>query len=42
MLRESKISGLIFPEFKTVLKDMKGKTAQHILKRDSIPERVGT
>jgi hypothetical protein len=26
---------LIFPEFKKVLKDMKGKTAQHILKRTS-------
>jgi transposase len=33
---------LIFPEFKTVLKDIKGKTAQHILKRYTIPERIGT
>lgn len=33
---------LIFPEFKTVLKNMKGKTAQHILKRYTIPERIGT
>ena len=33
---------LIFPEFKTVLKNMKGKTAQHILKRYSTPERIGT
>jgi transposase len=33
---------LIFPEFKTVLKDMKGKTAQYILKRYSTPERIGT
>jgi transposase len=33
---------LIFPEFKTVLKNMKGKTAQYILKRYSIPERIGT
>jgi len=33
---------LIFPEFKTVFKDMKGKTAQHILKRYSTPERIGT
>jgi transposase len=32
---------LIFPEFKTVLKDMKGKTAQHILKRYTTPERIG-
>jgi hypothetical protein len=30
---------LIFPEFKTVLKNMKGKTAQHIVKRSSTPER---
>src|SRR5512139_471169 len=33
---------LIFPEFKTVLKNMQGYTAQHILKRYSIPERIGT
>ena len=33
---------LIFPEFKTVLKDMKGKTAQQILKRYTIPQRIGT
>jgi len=33
---------LIFPEFKTVLKNMKGKTAQHILKRYTTPERIGT
>jgi hypothetical protein len=33
---------LIFPEFKTVLKNMKGKTAQYILKRYSIPERIAT
>ena len=33
---------LIFPEFKTVLKNMKGKTAQPILKRYTIPERIGT
>ncbi len=33
---------LIFPEFKRVLKDMKGKTAQYILKRYTTPERIGT
>jgi transposase len=33
---------LIFPEFKTVLKNIKGKTARHILKEYSIPERIGT
>jgi len=33
---------LIFPEFKTVLKDMKGKTAQYILKRYTTPEKIGT
>ena len=33
---------LIFPEFKTVLKHMKGKTAQHILMRYTTPERIGT
>ncbi|MGC1403462.1 MAG: IS110 family transposase, partial [Thermodesulfobacteriota bacterium] len=32
---------LIFPEFKTVLKDMKGKTAQYLLKRYTTPERIG-
>jgi len=32
---------LIFPEFKTVLKNVKSKTAQHILKRYSTPERIG-
>jgi transposase len=37
-----KLVFLIFPEFKTVLKDMKGKTAQHILKRYTLPERKGT
>jgi transposase len=31
---------LIFPEFKTVLKNMKCKTAQHILKRYTTPERI--
>jgi transposase len=33
---------LIFPEFKTVLKNMKGKTAQHILRRYTTPEKIGT
>jgi transposase len=33
---------LIFPEFKTVLKNMKGKTAQYILKRYTTPERIGS
>ena len=32
---------IIFPEFKTVLKNMKGKTAQYILNRYTIPERIG-
>jgi len=32
---------LIFPEFKTVLKNVKSKTAQHILNRYSTPERIG-
>ncbi len=32
---------LIFPEFKTVLKNMKSKTAQYILKRYTLPERIG-
>jgi len=32
---------LIFPEFKTVLKSMKGKTAQYVLKRYTTPERIG-
>jgi transposase len=33
---------LIFPEFKTVLKNIKSKTAQYILKRYTTPERIGT
>jgi transposase len=33
---------LIFPEFKTVLKNMKCKTAQYLLKRYTIPERIST
>jgi transposase len=33
---------LIFPEFKTVLKNMKGKTAQYILRRYTTPERIAT
>ena len=33
---------LIFPEIKTVLKNMKGKTVQYILKRYTTPERIGT
>jgi len=33
---------LIFPEFKTVLKNMKSKTAQYILKSYSTPERIGS
>ncbi len=33
---------LIFPEFKTVLKNMKSNTAQYILKRYTTPERIGT
>ena len=33
---------LIFPEFKTVLKDMKGKTAQYLLKRYTTSERIST
>ena len=32
---------LIFPEFKTVFKDIKGKTAQYLLKRYTTPERIG-
>jgi len=32
---------LIFPEFKTVLKNMKCKTAQYILKRYTTAERIG-
>ena len=32
---------IIFPEFKTVLKNMKGKTAQYILNRYTTPERIG-
>jgi len=31
---------LIFPEFKIVLKNMKSKTAQYILKKYTIPERI--
>jgi transposase len=31
---------LIFPEFRTVLKDIKCKTAQYILKKYTIPERI--
>jgi len=33
---------LIFPEFKTVFKDIKVKTAQHILTRYTTPERIGS
>lgn len=33
---------LVFPEFKTVLKNMKSKTAQYLLKRYTTPERIGT
>jgi len=33
---------LIFPEFKTVLKNMKGQTAQYILKRYATPETIGS
>lgn len=33
---------LLFPEFKTVFKDMKRKTAQYILKRYTTPERICT
>lgn len=33
---------LIFPEFKTVFNDIKGKTAQHILRRYTTPERIGS
>jgi transposase len=32
---------LIFPEFRTVLKNIKVKTAQYILKRYTTPERIG-
>ena len=32
---------IIFPEFKTVLKNMKGKTAQYILNKYTTPERIG-
>jgi transposase len=32
---------LIFPEFKRVFKDIKVKTAQHILTRYTTPERIG-
>jgi len=33
---------LIFPEFKTVLNNMKCKTAQYILKKYTTPERIAT
>jgi transposase len=33
---------LIFPEFKTVLKNPKGKTAQHILRKYTTPGRIAT
>jgi len=33
---------LIFPEFHTVLKNMKGKTAQYLLKKYTTPERIAT
>jgi len=33
---------LIFPEFKTVLKNLKGKTAQYILRRYTTPEKIAT
>ncbi len=33
---------LIFPEFKTVLKEIRGKTAQYLLKRYTTPERIGS
>jgi transposase len=33
---------LIFPEFKTVLKEIQGKTAQYLLKRYTTPERIGS
>ena len=33
---------LIFPEFQTVLKNMKGKTAQYLLKKYTTPERIAT
>jgi len=33
---------LIFPEFKTVFNDVTVKTARHILKRYTTPERIGT
>jgi len=32
---------LIFPEFQTVLANMKGKTAQYILKLYTTPEKIG-
>lgn len=32
---------LVFPEYKTVFKDMKVKTAQHILTRYTTPEKIG-
>ena len=33
---------LIFPEFKTVLKEIRGKTAQYLLKRYTTPQRIGS
>src|SRR5512136_1893681 len=33
---------LIFPEFKTVLKNMKGKTARYLLTRYTTPEKIST
>jgi len=33
---------LIFPEFKTVFKDVTVKTARHLLKNYTTPERIGT
>jgi len=33
---------LIFPEFKTVLKEIRGKTAQYLLKRYTTPERISS
>ena len=33
---------LIFPEYRTVFNDVTGKTARHILKKYTTPERIGT
>jgi transposase len=33
---------VIFPEFKTVLKDIKGKTARYLLTRYTTPEKIST